>query len=237
MNLFYTNDINNKDQLAYFGEEEARHCVQVLRKKIGDQLHFVDGQGGLYKGEIVETGKKKCVLKLLSHAKEYHKRDFYLHIAIAPTKNIARLEWFLEKATEIGVDEITLTLCDHSERKRIRIDRLSKIIMSAMKQSLKAYLPKLNDLLPYKDLVSGLKADNRMKYIAHCDYEQNIHLKEKYQKAKDVIIMIGPEGDFSKKEVAFAFEHGFEGVGLGKERLRTETAGIVACHTLNLLNQ
>jgi len=237
MNLFYTNNIDDTGQLAQFGEEEARHCVQVLRKQVGDHLHFVDGKGGLFEGEIVEAAKKKCVLKIIKHTPNYHQRSFNLHIGIAPTKNIARLEWFLEKATEIGIDEITPILCNHSERNRIRTDRLSKRVLSAMKQSLKAYLPKLNELISYKDFIKNVEALNHLKYIAHCDYEKNIHLKEKYQTGRDVIMLIGPEGDFSNEEIQMAFENGFEGVGLGKERLRTETAGIVACHTLNLLNQ
>ncbi len=132
MNLFYTSDIQG--DLAFLPVEEARHCVQVLRKKLGDQLHFVDGKGGFYTGEIIEAGKKSCGLRIQKQQLAYHKRDFRLHLAIAPTKNIARLEWFLEKATEIGIDEITPILCQRSERKNIRLDRLEKVLVSAMKQ-------------------------------------------------------------------------------------------------------
>ena len=234
MNLFYTTDIQG--DLAYLPEEEARHCVQVLRRKLGDTLHFVDGKGGFYEGEIIEAGKKNCCLRIQKQQMEYNKKAFRLHIAIAPTKNIARLEWFLEKATEIGIHEITPLICQRSERRRLRIDRLEKILLSAMKQSLKAYLPKLNDLTNFKDFMEGNFEETTQTFMAHCDYEENSALHQNYQKGKDVIILIGPEGDFSTEEVAFAQAKGFEGILLGKDRLRTETAGMVACHTINFLN-
>lgn len=232
MQLFYTQNIDGN--LAIFEEEEARH-IKVLRKAVGDVLHFVDGKGGMYKGEIIEVHKKQCTLSILEHTPAYNQRKVKLHIAIAPTKNIARLEWFLEKATEIGIDEITPILCDRSERKKIRIDRLEKITLSAMKQSIKSYLPKLNELTHLNDFV---KMENKdLKYIAYCNDDALIHLKKEYSSTDNVTIMIGPEGDFSPKEISLALENGYKGVSLGDSRLRTETAGIVACHIVNLLNE
>ena len=229
MQLFFTKNITGN--IATFEAEEARH-LQVLRKKIGDQLHFVDGAGGMYLGEIIEVHKKQCLLSILEHNPSYNERKVKLHIAIAPTKNIARLEWFLEKVTEIGIDEITPILCDRSERKRIRTDRLEKITMSAMKQSLKAYLPKLNELTDYQDFIKQNNDD--LKYIAYCNDDALKHLKKEYSSAENVTILIGPEGDFSPKEVRLALENGYKGISLGASRLRTETAGIAACHIINL---
>ncbi len=231
MQLFYTQNI--KENMAIFIEEEARH-IQVLRKKEGDILHFIDGVGGLYEGEIMEVHKKQCVLSIIKHTPSYNQRKVRLHIAIAPTKNINRLEWFLEKATEIGIDEITPILCDRSERKRIRIDRLEKILLSAAKQSLKAYLPKLNELTDYQNFIK--KENDTLKYIAYCNDDNLNHLKKEYSPPQNVTILIGPEGDFSQKEIQLALENNYKGISLGDSRLRTETAGIVACHIVNLIN-
>jgi len=231
MNLFYTQNINGK--LAELDAEEARH-LKVMRKKSGDELYFVDGVGGFYKGEILDLGKKSCTLSILEHTLAFNKRKSFLHIAIAPTKNIARLEWFLEKAAEIGVDEITPILCEHSERKNIRIDRLNKILISAMKQSVKAYLPKLNDLTPFDVFFKNKENPTEQNFIAYCNDESLDHLKNKVQPVVPTTILIGPEGDFSTKEIQVAKEHGFQGVSLGESRLRTETAGVVACTILNL---
>ena len=232
MILFYTDDVDGN--IARLDVEQARHCVQVLRKKEGDAISFVDGAGGFYEGIIQETGKKKCVIQILKTHHAYNKRPFKLHIAIAPTKNINRLEWFLEKATEIGIDEISLIICHHSERRKVRTDRLRKILVAAMKQSLKAYLPILHEPISFKQFVQTPRI-NCLKYIAQG--AENMPLKDNYQAPKDVLLLIGPEGDFSKEEISLAFANGFQGVNLGSSRLRTETAGIVACHTLNLLNE
>ncbi|MFK7983302.1 MAG: 16S rRNA (uracil(1498)-N(3))-methyltransferase [Saprospiraceae bacterium] len=232
MILFYTNNIDGN--IAHLDVEQARHCVQVLRKKEGDAISFVDGEGGFYEGLIQETGKKKCVIQILKTHHAYQKRPFNLHIAIAPTKNINRLEWFLEKATEIGIDEITPIICHHSERRKVRTDRLQKILIAAMKQSLKAYLPQLNEPLPFKQFIQ-IPRTNYSKYIAQG--AENIPLKDNYRAPNNVLVVIGPEGDFSKQELGMAFANNFQGVNLGNSRLRTETAGMVACHTLNLLNE
>ena len=236
MTLFYTNQI--EANTAYLSEEEARHCIQVLRKKVGDRLQWVDGRGGFYEGQITETGKKKCIINIQKHIPTFQKRDYHIHIAIAPTKNIHRLEWFLEKTTEIGIDSITPILCQRSERKKIRLDRLEKILVAAMKQSLKAYLPDLQALTPFNQFIEQKKmASTTKKFIAHCNNGfEKLALKDNYQTGKDVCILIGPEGDFSPKEIQLAVQYGFSGASLGKSRLRTETAGIVACHTIHLLN-
>lgn len=231
MILFYTNDIEGN--IARLDIEQARHCVQVLRKKEGEAIAFVDGKGGFYEGIIHETGKKKCIIQIIKTHLDYNKRTFHLHIAIAPTKNTNRLEWFLEKATEIGIDEITPIICHHSERRYVKTERLRKILIAAMKQSLKAYLPKLNEPLSFKQFLQ-LHRNTDIKYIAQG--AENDALKDNYHGQKDVLLLIGPEGDFSKEELALAHRHGFQGVNMGKSRLRTETAGIVACHTFNLLN-
>lgn len=223
MNLFYTTNIEG--EYAYLSPEEARHVVQVLRKREGDMLNFTDGKGGMYEGEISEIGKKKCVLQIKKQEQEVGKRDFRLHIAIAPTKNINRYEWFLEKATEMGIEEITPIFCAHSERTKVRLDRLEKVLMSAMKQSLQAYLPKLNE--PIK-LAQFLKNQyDTQKFIAHCedDFDKN-QLVDKIEKGQDILLLIGPEGDFSVKEIEAAKAAGFAPVALGNTRLRTETAGL-----------
>ncbi len=232
MNLFYVPEIDG--EIVDLPEEEARHVVQVMRKKPGEEIMLVDGKGHWHRLEILETSKKKCAGRILESLQPEDKRDFHLHIAIAPTKNINRFEWFLEKATEFGVDEITPLLCDRSERKKLREDRLEKILVAAMKQSLKAYLPRLNPLTPFKALVS--QAFDGQQFIAYLDEDVKGHLNENYQKAQNVLILIGPEGDFSPEEVSLAKAKGFLGVTLGKSRLRTETAGIAACHIVNLVN-
>ena len=236
MQLFYTNNIQG--DYAYLDENEARHCIQVLRKQIGDILHFVDGEGTQYEGEIVEAGRKKCVLSIKKKTESYQERKVEVHIAIAPTKNIDRLEWFLEKSTEIGITEISPILCHRSERKRIRVDRLEKRILAAMKQSLQAFLPKLNELETFEKFLKRIKNEEEdvQRLMAHCEEGNDIHLKEKYQAGKNVIILIGPEGDFSPKEIEMAQEAGFQPIHLGVNRLRTETAGIVACHIIALKN-
>ncbi len=235
MILFYTTDITG--EYARFTEEEARHCLQVLRKSAGDNIHFFDGSGGWYQGVIEETGKRHFVAKIISREENHGKRNFHLHLAIAPTKNNDRLEWFLEKATEIGIDEITPLLCEHSERSKIRNDRLEKILLAATKQSLRAYLPKLNELTGFKQFMKNIETSGPgSRFIAHCQEENLPHLKDNCPKGANVTILIGPEGDFSASEISLANQAGFRNISLGKARLRTETAGIAACHIVNLIN-
>ena len=176
---------------------------------------------------------KKCRLSILNVQKEDRRKNYWLHVAIAPTKSISRFEWFLEKATEIGIDEITPLLSEHSERKVVKFERSEKILISAMKQSQKAFLPKLNELTSFNEFIQ--KNSEKQKFIAHCNDGEKNHLKNAIQKGNNMVILIGPEGDFSLEEVLEAKEKGFEEISLGDERLRTETAGIVACHTVNLI--
>ena len=232
MQLFYIPNITGSKVIL--NETESKHAVRVLRLTEGSRVELIDGEGGFYEAEIVVAHQKKCKLQITSSTKEFEKRKFKLHIAISPTKNIDRYEWFLEKCTEIGIDEITPLLTEHSERKVIKPERLNKILVAAMKQSLKAYLPKLNPITGFNELISERKYKNR--YIAHCYEGEKIHLKNSIKPGEEVLILIGPEGDFSPAEVTLAKQNGFVEVTLGNARLRTETAGVVACHIPNLIN-
>jgi 16S rRNA (uracil1498-N3)-methyltransferase len=233
MQLFYVPNISGTEIIL--DETESKHAIRVLRLQKGSRVQVIDGLGGFYEAEITDANPKKCKLLITKSQKEFGKRNFQLHIAIAPTKNTDRFEWFLEKATEIGIDEITPLLSSHSERKTINTERLEKILISAMKQSLKAFLPKLNEITPIKQLVINNKATS--KYIAYCDDIQKIHLKDAVNRGQNTLVLIGPEGDFSPEEVKLAIDNGFKVVSLGAARLRTETAGIVACHIVNLANE
>ncbi|MDZ7936699.1 MAG: 16S rRNA (uracil(1498)-N(3))-methyltransferase [Emticicia sp.] len=227
MLLFYQFDIEKTPVLS---EEDSRHCVKVLRKNIKDKIHVVDGVGGLFECEITKAHEKKCEVRILSVRREFEKRNHYLHIAIAPTKNADRIEYFIEKCVEIGVDDITLIQTKHSERKNQKTERLVKIAISAMKQSLKAYLPKINELTDFEKFIKTANLD--AKFVAHLTDDAK-PLKEVVADKKGVLIMIGPEGDFAKEEISLAQNTGFQVVTLGNTRLRTETAGVVACTIVN----
>lgn len=232
MQLFYVPDVTDNEILL--DETESKHAIRVLRLGTGDKVQVTDGTGGFYTAEITEPHPKKCKLTVIQAQKNFGKRSFRLHMAIAPTKNNNRFEWFLEKATEIGVNEITPLLCSHSERKTIKTERLEKILVSAMKQSVKAYLPKLNPMVPFYDFLK--QPDGLQKFIAHCNDGKKPHLKNELTPDETILILIGPEGDFSPEEVEQAKTSGFREISLGKSRLRTETAGVVACHIVNLLH-
>ena len=232
MQLFYVPNISGAEVIL--NETESKHAIRVLRLNEGDQIELIDGKGGFYRARITDANPKKCKLSIIDSQTEFGKKDFHLHIAIAPTKNIDRTEWFLEKCTEIGIDEITPLLSEHSERKVIKPERLEKILVSAMKQSVKAYLPKLNELTKLSDLLQ--QATETKKYIAHCIEGEKPHLKNVVKPGEKVLILIGPEGDFSPEEVNLALQSGFKAISLGDARLRTETAGVVACHIVNLAN-
>ena len=233
MQLFHTIDIDQST--AQLSEEESFHCIRVLRMKTGDKIFFVDGSGGFYTGILEDSNIKKCGIRIVDREKEHGKRDFYLHIAIAPTKNIDRFEWFLEKATEIGIDEITPLICRHSERKEVKTERMTKVLVSAMKQSLKAYLPQLNVALPFSEAIS--KFETEQKFICNMTSGKNMLLKDKYLKGNSITLIIGPEGDFSETEIELAGKHNFAAVSLGDSRLRTETAGVMATAIVNIINQ
>lgn len=230
MNLFYQPGIS--EGINYLDAEESRHAVRVLRMSEDDQLTLTDGKGFFYTARITNANSKKCQFEILDK-KETPKRNFHIHVAIAPTKNADRIEWFIEKATEIGIDEISFILCKNSERKVINTDRVKKIVLSAMKQSQQALLPKLNEIVPFKKIVEA-KVDQ--KFIGFVDPTNPIHLKTLVQPEKKYLILIGPEGDFSKEELELAIKTGFEKVSLGTNRLRTETAALVAVQVLALAN-
>ncbi|TAK42228.1 MAG: 16S rRNA (uracil(1498)-N(3))-methyltransferase [Saprospiraceae bacterium] len=236
MYLFYTNDI--RGDFAWFSEEETKHCLQVLRHQVGATIQFFDGVGGRYKGEIHETAKRHFVVKISERKVEDEKAGGRLHVAVAPTKNIDRFEWFMEKATELGVDEITPILCEHSERKSLRAGRLEKILLTASKQSLRARLPVLHDMISFGEFLKKCETTGgEDRYIAHCRSSEIPHFKDNCRRGRNVIVVIGPEGDFSDGEVVMAGQSGFQSVSLGKARLRTETAAIAACHIVQLVNE
>ena len=228
MQLFF---IEKPESEIVLSKEESKHATKVLRKKEGDILNFTDGKGGFYKAEITVADTKNCRLQIISSEQKPKQHNYHLHIAIAPTKNMDRYEWFLEKATEIGVDEITPIICDHSERKVLKTERCNRILLSAMKQSLKLHLPKLNETITLKDFLKQDFEGN--KYIAHCEDGEKTELR-KEEKANKTIVLIGPEGDFSPAEIEIALQNQFKTASLGTSRLRTETAGLVAVHTINL---
>lgn len=233
MQIFYIPNVQGST--ISLTPEESKHAVRVLRLSNGAPIHIVDGKGGFYHAQVHDAHPKKCTIKITKTHTEYGKKDFHLHVAIAPTKNIDRFEWFLEKATEIGIDEVTPILAEHSERKIIKPERLEKILVSAMKQSIKAYLPKLNPITPYKAFIESKLPEQ--KFIAHCNPGEKNHLKNQVQKSANTVILIGPEGDFSPAEVNCACNSGFHEISLGNSRLRTETAGIVATHIVALANE
>ena len=228
MNIFYSQNIHGKTGIL--DETESHHCIKVLRLQTGDEVFLVDGNGSFHKGIISIPDHRNCTIEILNTKFEFGKRKYRLHIGIAPTKNIERFEWFLEKATEIGIDEITPVLCQRSERRMIRHERLEKVITSAMKQSIKAYHPVLNPLTTFDNFIELHGTGNRL--IAHCmEGDRKDLIKMKFNN-NDFIVLIGPEGDFSEKEIASALFKGFVPVSLGDSRLRTETAGIVTCQVV-----
>ncbi len=233
MQLFYNPEINENDLKFTFSKEESRHIILVLRKKEGDVLHITNGEGLLINGKIVSANVKKCVVDIITSTQEKFAKN-KLHMAVAPTKMNDRFEWFLEKATEIGVHEITPVICERSERKVIKKNRLEKVLQSAMKQSLRTYLPKLNEATSYREFLKKITTESR--FIAHCEEDDKTAFSTQIIGDTDVTILIGPEGDFSRKEIKSAYEHGFLPISLGNSRLRTETAAIVACTLVNLTN-
>ncbi len=235
MQLFYSPDLSNTVISYKFSREESKHIAKVLRKKEGDLLYITNGKGSLFTAELTLATQSVCQVTLLEH-KAYPQKDYYVHLAVAPTKMNDRYEWFLEKATEIGVDEITPIICDHSERKVIKPERLQRILQSAMKQSLQYYLPILNEAVTFKEFIKQSHQETN-KYIAHCDEVHKDLLKNAIQPKTAVLLLIGPEGDFSKKEIQSAMDLGYAPVSLGATRLRTETAAIVAVNSIAFINQ
>ena len=227
MQLFFSKITDNR---VNFSLDEKKHLTKVLRKKVGDELSVIDGKGYLYIVRITSLEKNSSQIEIIRKEKKEKNHNYYLHIAIAPTKNISRFEWFLEKATEIGIDEITPIICQRSERKKINIDRCKRILISSIKQSIKYHLPKLNEPIDFNDFIKEkLEGD---KLIAHCLKTEKNKINKSNQ--KKYIILIGPEGDFTENEITNALKNGFKATTLGNSRLRTETAGIIAAHSVNL---
>lgn len=235
MHLFYTPDITTNTYTL--NEEESKHCVRVLRLNEGDKIQLIDGVGGFYEAEIIDNNPKRCSVKIIEQKKEVGKRNWQLHIAIAPTKSMDRLEWFVEKATEMGIDEVSLINSNNSERNIVKTERIQKVTISAIKQSLKAYLPKINEVVDYKKFIASAKDFKGEKFIAHCQSAGLPHIKSKYSPKQNALVLIGPEGDFTLEEVKFALDNGFKEISLGESRLRTETAALYACAALNVLNE
>lgn len=234
MHFFYTPAIQPEHKAFILTEEESKHAVRVLRLPVGQQLQLVDGEGGYYTAVITDAHPKRTVLEILTVDTAHGKRPYHLHMAIAPTKSIDRVEWFLEKATEVGVDEITPIICDHSERTTVKPERLHKVVVAAMKQSQRAYLPKINPAVRFVDFIEGEVFGKR--FIAHCADGEKRTLSQSLQPGEPAVVMIGPEGDFSPAEIQRALEAGYSAVTLGNTRLRTETAALMACAEVAILN-
>ncbi len=233
MHLFYTPDLAGETSYR-LNEQESAHCVRVLRMKEGSEVLLSNGAGSIWRAEIVSASPKACICELKEPIEPYDRRDYTLRIGIAPTKNNARTEWFVEKATELGIDEVSLFRSTHSERTVIKPERLEKVAISALKQSYKAFLPKISPLQPLKSLIDS--AREQYRFIACCAGEERVSLKTAYPKGGNVLVLIGPEGDFSEEEVAYAVERGFKPLTLGEARLRTETAALYAVACIQFLN-
>ena len=235
MQLFYNPDIDKDTTQITFDKIESRHIVKVLRKKEGDTVYITNGKGRLFVSKINIASDKKCLASIFKTEEKPIQREYRLHVAIAPTKNIERFEWFLEKATEIGIDEITPIITQNSERKVIKKERLEKIIQAAMKQSLKYHLPVLNDPIPFNKFLNQ-RFDQNI-YLAHCYEDEKKLMKEVIEPKESVTILIGPEGDFSKEEVSNSLNANCKPISLGEARLRTETAALVAVQNVAFINQ
>ena len=232
MNLFYAPNIEGK--YYTLNKEESKHIIKVLRKTEGEIIHFTNGNGLFFETQIISAIPSSCEVEILKSYEGNDKRNYKLHIAIAPTKNNDRTEWFLEKSTEIGIDEITPIICEQSERKVVKHDRFEKVITAAVKQSLKSFHTQLNEQQKLKDFLTiDFKGQ---KFIAYIDEDVTLELPYIYKKGEDVLILIGPEGDFRPEEVELAKQKGFIPISLGNFRLRTETAAVVACNTISILN-
>jgi len=226
MQLFFDKDLDTNQPTFLVEKDESKHILRVLRKKIGDTIYITNGKGLACEGEIIGMPSKQCEIKILEKY-EQNELPYKLHIGIGPTKSADRFEYFLEKVTEIGITEITPIICKNSERKRLNMSRCEKILQSAMKQSQRFYLPKLNELKSLDQFLS-IDFSQTEKFIAHCEDREKFSFKETISESKDILLLIGPEGDFSKTEIDNILKNKFRPVSLGETRLRTETAGIVA---------
>ena len=234
MQLFYNSELDTSIKTFNFSKDESRHIVKVLRKSTGDLLMITNGKGWIFEAEVIIPNHNKCVVSILKSTFETP-RPYTIHLAVAPTKMSDRYEWFIEKATEIGVDIITPIICQNSERKIIKTERFEKILQSAMKQSLHCYLPSLAPAIRFSEFIK--MPQEGATFIAHCEDGEKLKFKDQIEAKKSITILIGPEGDFSPKEIELALKHQYIPVSLGASRLRTETAGIVAGHTIQLCNE
>jgi len=232
MHLFYAPGLTD-EQTFTLSPDESHHAVRVLRLNPANEIILVNGLGGWYHSMITHPDPKACTVEIIRHSLDIGKPAYHLHIAIAPTKQIDRYEWFLEKTTEIGISEITPIICEHSERKDVKNDRQMRIVIAAMKQSLKAFHPLIHEQVSFKNFMKNIIPG--AKTIAHCQSGNKLWLNEIIHPNEPVTILIGPEGDFSDAEIAAATENGYLPITLGSSRLRTETAGVVACHTISWL--
>lgn len=234
MHIFYVPGITGDS--CVMDESESRHCIRVLRMTKDDRVKLVDGKGGYYEGIITGSDPSACRIRITDSFQGFEKRGYRLHMAVSPIKNQERFEWLIEKIVELGIDEITPLVCRNTEKKGIKTERINNIIISAMKQSLKAYKPLLNEALPFREFIAA--GHSGIKMIAHCDRGSELKKMDLvYRKGMDALILIGPEGDFSKEEIDLALSSGYAGISLGTSRLRTETAGIAACHSVYFINQ
>lgn len=233
MQLFYHPEINQSTKEVRFDKKESGHIIKSLRKVTGDKLHITNGKGYLSEGDIINTNPNKCTIKIVKTSFE-KPLPYQLHIAVAPTKKNDRFEWFLEKATEIGITKITPIICDHSERRKVKLDRFERVLQSAMKQSLQCYLPQIEKPISFSDFLN--QSDDNSKFIAHCEDHKKSFLKDLVKPKENITLLIGPEGDFSLDEIEKALAKDFKPVSLGNTRLRTETAAVVGCHTVALVN-
>ena len=234
MQLFYNSELDTSIKTFNFSKDESHHIVKVLRKSTGDLLMITNGKGWIFEAEVIIPNHNKCVVSILKSTFETP-RPYTIHLAVAPTKMNDRYEWFIEKATEIGVDIITPIICQNSERKIIKTERFEKILQSAMKQSLHCYLPSLAPAIRFSEFIK--MPQEGATFIAHCEDGEKLKFKDQIEAKKSITILIGPEGDFSPKEIELALKHQYIPVSLGASRLRTETAGIVAGHTIQLCNE
>ena len=234
MQIFYAPFINGDSYML--DENESKHCIRVLRMSKGTVVRLIDGRGNLYEGQIDDPDPRKCRITVSAVKNDFEKRNYRLHLAISPLKNPERFEWFVEKSVELGVDEITPLICKNTEKQSIKQERTENIIISAMKQSLKALKPLLNEALSFEKFIGQSSGEKKM--IAHCrNTMERTKISDIYQKGEAAVIMIGPEGDFSEEEIRSALKNGFLPVHLGSSRLRTETAGVAACHSIYFINQ
>lgn len=232
MQVFYAPDINDNHYIL--DENESKHIIRVLRMSKGSEVRLIDGKGNLYEGHIEEPDPRRCIISITGVRRDYGKHDYNLHIAISPLKNNERFEWFIEKSVEIGIDRITPLICKNTERSGVKTERINNIIVSAMKQSLKTTTTILTGPVKFRDFISGNYNSDLM--IAHCNESfERKNISDVYKKGHNAVILIGPEGDFTEEEIKSASEY-FSGVHMGKSRLRTETAGLAACHSIYFIN-